>query len=215
MPRAGRGKPWPGPVPDPQMLEFALACFFLLITPGPGVLSVAGVGSGFGYRAGFSYLWGLCAGNFMVGMMVATGLAAIILSVPVIRVTLLVASVAYLTWLAAKIALSGSRVAFAAPAHAPGFRDGITLQAINPKAYAVNTALFTGFAFMPGSYAAEVAVKVMILNAFWIPIHFLWLGAGVKIKQLALPDTLQRAINVFMALAMMAVVGIALFAEFG
>jgi threonine/homoserine/homoserine lactone efflux protein len=67
------------------MIEFALACFFLLITPGPGVLSVAGVGSGFGYRAGFNYLWGLCAGNFMVGMLVATGLAAIVLSVPVVR----------------------------------------------------------------------------------------------------------------------------------
>lgn len=197
------------------MIEFALACFFLLITPGPGVLSVAGVGSGFGYRAGFSYLWGLCAGNFLVGMLVATGLAAIVLSVPAIRATLLVASIAYLTWLAAKIALSGSKVAFAAPSHAPGFRDGILLQAINPKAYAVNTTLFTGFAFMPGSYPLEALTKVIILNAFWIPIHFLWLGAGVKIKQMALPDHLQRAINILMALAMMAVVGIALYAEFG
>lgn len=197
------------------MIEFAAACFFLLITPGPGVLSVAGVGSGFGYRAGFSYLWGLCAGNFLVGLAVATGLAAIIFSIPYVRVTLLVASIAYLTWLAAKIALSGSKVAFAAPSHAPGFRDGITLQAINPKAYAVNTTLFTGFAFLPASYPGEVLVKFMILNAFWIPIHFLWLGAGVKIKQLELPARTQRAINVAMALAMLAVVGIALLAEFG
>ena len=74
---------------------------------------------------------------------------------------------------------------------------------------------FTGFAFMPESYPLEVAVKAIILNAFWIPIHFLWLGAGVKIKQMALPDHLQRTINILMALAMLAVVGIALFAEFG
>ena len=148
-------------------------------------------------------------------MAVATGLAAIIFSTPYVRVTLLVASVAYLTWLAAKIALSGSRVAFAAPSHAPGFRDGIALQVINPKAYAVNTALFTGFAFLPASYPAEVLTKVIILNAFWIPIHFLWLGAGVKIKQLDLPARAQRAINMLMALAMLLVVGIALLAEFG
>ena len=196
------------------MLEFAAACFFLLITPGPGVLSVAGVGSGFGYRAGFSYLWGMCMGNFLVGVAVATGLAALIFSIPYVRITLLVASVLYLTWLAAKIALSGSRVAFAAPSHAPGFRDGVALQLINPKAYAVNTALFTGFAFMPGSYPAEVMVKFMILNTFWIPIHFLWLGAGVKIKQLDLPAATQRAINMLMAAAMLLVVGIALWAEF-
>lgn len=57
--------------------------------------------------------------------------------------------------------------------------------------------------------------KVIILNAFWIPIHFLWLGAGVKIKQMDLPARTQRAINMLMALAMLMVVGIALLAEFG
>ena len=33
------------------MLQFALAVFFLLITPGPGVLTTAGIGAAFGYRA--------------------------------------------------------------------------------------------------------------------------------------------------------------------
>ena len=56
---------------------------------------------------------------------------------------------------------------------------------------------------------------MVILNAFWIPIHFLWLGAGVKIKQMDLPARTQRAINMLMALAMLMVVGIALLAEFG
>ncbi len=32
------------------MLIFAAAVFFLIITPGPGVLSTAGVGSAFGAR---------------------------------------------------------------------------------------------------------------------------------------------------------------------
>jgi threonine/homoserine/homoserine lactone efflux protein len=195
------------------MLEFALACFFLLITPGPGVLSVAGVGSGFGFRSGFSYLWGLCAGNFAVGMAVASGLAALVFSVPYVRTVLLFASVAYLTYLAAKIALSGSKVALIAPDRAPGFGDGFALQLINPKAYAVNTALFTGFALVPSNYITEVAVKVVVFNGFWIPIHFLWLGAGVWLKRLNLPDGIQRTINISMAAAMLMVVGLALWAQ--
>ncbi|MEM9471226.1 MAG: LysE family translocator [Pseudomonadota bacterium] len=195
------------------MIEFALACFFLLITPGPGVLSVAGVGSGFGFKAGFSYLWGLCAGNFAVGMAVATGLAAVLFSIPYLRLILLFASIAYLTYLAAKIAFSGNRVALIAPEKAPGFWNGFTLQFINPKAYAVNTALFTGFAFLPASYVLEVAVKIGLLNAFWIPIHFLWLGVGVYLKRLNLPDAVQRLINITMAVTMLAVVGLALWAE--
>ncbi len=195
------------------MIEFALACFFLLITPGPGVLSVAGVGSGFGFKAGFSYLWGLCAGNFAVGMAVATGLAAVLFSIPYLRLILLIASIAYLTYLAAKIAFSGNRIALIAPEKAPGFWNGFTLQFINPKAYAVNTALFTGFAFLPANYVLEVAVKIGLLNAFWIPIHFLWLGVGVYLKRLNLPDAVQRLINVTMAVTMLAVVGLALWAE--
>ena len=195
------------------MIEFALACFFLLITPGPGVLSVAGVGSGFGFKAGFSYLWGLCAGSFAVGMAVATGLAAILFSIPYLRSILLFASVAYLTYLAAKIAFSGSKVALIAPQNAPKFWNGFALQFINPKAYAVNTALFTGFAFLPSSYLLEVGLKVAILNAFWIPIHFLWLGVGVYLKRLNLPEKVQRLINITMAVTMLAVVGIALWAE--
>ncbi len=195
------------------MIEFALACFFLLITPGPGVLSVAGVGSGFGFQAGFSYLWGLCAGNFAVGMAVATGLAAILFSIPYVRSILLFGSVAYLTYLAAKIAFSGSKVALIAPQNAPVFRNGFTLQFINPKAYAVNTTLFTGFAFAPSNYPVEVALKIAILNAFWIPIHFLWLGTGVYLKRLNLPKTAQKLINATMAVTMLAVVGLALWAE--
>jgi threonine/homoserine/homoserine lactone efflux protein len=195
------------------MVEFAIACFLLLITPGPGVLSVAGVGSGFGFKAGFSYLWGLCAGNFAVGMAVASGLAALVFSVPYVRPILLFASIAYLTYLAARIAFSGSRIALVAPANEPAFRDGFTLQFINPKAYAVNTTLFTGFSLLQSSYFAEVALKMVIFNAFWIPIHFLWLGAGVWLKRLNLPNGLQRAINMTMAITMLMVVGLALWSN--
>ena len=39
------------------MLTFAAAVFFLIVTPGPGVLSTAGVGSGYGYRPGLEYAW--------------------------------------------------------------------------------------------------------------------------------------------------------------
>ncbi|MBY8974363.1 LysE family translocator [Rhodobacteraceae bacterium NNCM2] len=188
------------------MWVFTTAVFFLLITPGPGVLSVAGVGSGFGFRAGTRYLWGLCAGNFLVGLAVVSGLAAIVLATPWLRTVLLWASVAYLSWLAWRIATSGGKVAFRAAENAPGIRDGIMLQMINPKAYAVNTTLFTGFSFMPGSLGVEIAVKFAILNAIWIPIHFLWLQLGITLRRLDLPEHYMRAINILMALSLMAVV---------
>ena len=62
------------------MLSFAVAIFFLLITPGPGVLSLAGVGSAYGARAGWAYGTGLFFGSNAVLIAAATGLAALFLA---------------------------------------------------------------------------------------------------------------------------------------
>lgn len=194
------------------MLEFALAVFFLIVTPGPGVLSVAGIGSAYGVRPGLAYIGGLCVGQLLVIAMVVSGLAATALAVPGLRQALLVASVAYLLYLAARIAFAGARVGFITPQTAPGFWNGLALQPINPKAYAVNITLFSGFAFMPDAFVWETAIKLLILNALWIPIHLAWLWVGVTLRRLDLPDRVQRAINISMAVAMLIVVGLALFA---
>jgi threonine/homoserine/homoserine lactone efflux protein len=191
------------------MLSFAAAVFFLIVTPGPGVLSAAGVGSGFGFRAGLAYVGGLFLGNNLVGLAVVSGIAAAVLAVPSIRIVLVYASTAYLLYLAARIALAGSRVAFIEARTAPGFLNGLALQAINPKAYAVNTAFFSGFAFWPQSLMAETAIKFLIINAIWVPIHLAWLAAGVTLRRLDLPPRAQSAINIAMALSMLAVVALA------
>lgn len=191
------------------MLQFAAAVFFLIVTPGPGVLSTAGVGSGFGFRAGLAYVGGLFLGTNLVALAVVSGLAATLMAVPALYAVLFWASVCYLLYLAAKIAFAGGRVAFIEARAAPGFLNGVALQAINPKAYAVNTALFSGFGFLPASPAAEVALKFLIINAIWVPIHLAWLGLGVTLRRLDLAPPVQRGINVAMAAAMLAVVGLA------
>ena len=191
------------------MLSFAVAVFLLLITPGPGVLSTAGVGAGFGYRPGLRYLIGLFIGTNLVAAAVISGLAAIVLSVEPLRVVLLYASIAYLGYLAVRIALAGTRIGFMEARSAPGARDGVILQLINPKAYVVNTTLFSGFPVAALGLGGETALKLVVINAVWIPIHLLWLAAGVQVKRLALPPRAQFAINLAMAAAMLGVVGLA------
>jgi len=191
------------------VLGFAAAFFLAILSPGPGVLSTAGVGAAFGFRAGFRYLTGLFIGTNLVGLAVVTGLAALVLANPLIRTLLFAASTAYLVYLAARIALAGARVAFIAAQHRPGLRDGLVLQAINPKAYAVNTFFITGFAFLPESPVTEIILKFIIMNALWIPIHLAWLWAGGALQRLDLPHTTQRAINFAMAAALLVVVALA------
>ncbi|MEZ5738739.1 MAG: LysE family transporter [Burkholderiaceae bacterium] len=194
------------------MLSFTVAVFFLLITPGPGVLSTAGVGASFGFRSGLRFLVGLFIGTNLVALGVVTGVAAVALSVPWLRNVLGLLSALYLLYLAARIALTGSRIAFITAREPLGLLNGIALQAINPKAYAVNTALFGGFAFWPGSLAAETAVKFLVINLIWIPIHLLWLASGVWLHRLQLAPRTQFIVNLGMAASLLLVVGLAVWA---
>ena len=187
------------------MSAFALAVFLLIITPGPGVLSTAGVGAAFGWQQGLFYVAGLCAGTNLVSLVVISGLAAVFLTQPVVRTILLFASAGYLGYLALRIALAGAKIAFIQTS-APGFMAGVMLQFINPKAYAVNTTLFTSFAFYPDSFAVETGLKLLIMNTIWLPLHLLWLYAGVRLNALNLPARIQRIINLVMAACLLAVV---------
>jgi len=195
------------------MTAFIAAVTFLIITPGPGVLTTAGVGSAYGFRAGLGYMFGIIFGSLLVMTSVASGLAAIVFSIPIVRTILLVASLGYLLYLAFRIATSGTRIAFIETDRPLGFLNGLTLSIINPKAYAVATTLFSGFAVLPGNPFFEAAIKIAIFGSISIPIHFIWLYAGASLKRLGLSTKSMRIINVGMALAMLAVVALALYSS--
>lgn len=197
------------------MLIFLGAVFFLIVTPGPGVLSTAGVGAAFGFRAGLRYVIGLFIGTNIVALAAISGIAAVVLSVPAVRTVLLLCSAAYLTYLAAKVAFAGSKIAFIEARKAPGIQQGVWLQAINPKAYSVNITLFSGFAFAPQNMVFESGLKLIIIALIWLPIHLGWLYAGVVLHRLDLAERTQRNINYAMALSMLLVVALAIFSMRG
>lgn len=195
------------------MIEFIAAVFFLIITPGPGVLTTAGIGAAYGYRHGLAFIGGLYVGGFIVMILVLSGIAAAGLAIPWLRTVLLLASVGYLLFLAYRIATAGARIGFIDPTKPLGFWNGLALQPINPKAYVVTTTLFSGFAMFPDAFLFEVTVKIVIYSLIWTPLHVLWLFAGVRLRQLNLGASTQRAINIAMACSMLLVVGLALYSS--
>jgi threonine/homoserine/homoserine lactone efflux protein len=190
------------------MIVFALAVLFLIITPGPGVLTTAGFGAAYGFKPSLRYVLGLFLGTNMVMLAVISGFA-VILSMPTLRIVLLTLSMGYLIYLAARIAFAGAKIAFIEAKSPPGVMEGVLLQAINPKAYVVNTSLITGFGFMPDNLTLEILLKILITNAIWIPLHLGWLYAGTLLHELNLSQRTQRTINILMALSMLMVVFLA------
>ena len=115
-------------------------------------------------------------------------------------------ALAYLGYLAFRIALAGSKISFIEMIKAPGFMTGMTLQFINPKAYAVHTTFFTGFAFYPDSFTIEISLKFLIMNFIWIILHLAWLYAGCKIHELNLSSSAQKWVNLLMAASLCGIV---------
>ena len=122
-------------------------------------------------------------------------------------------SVAWFVYLAAKIAFAGARIGFIEADQAPGFWNGVILQFINPKAYAVSNLLISGYAFWPEDLAVEIALKFLIMNIIWVPVHITWLTAGVMVRRMELAPSVQRRINFAMAAALLTVVFLAAWSE--
>ena len=196
------------------MLTFAFSVFLLIVTPGPGVLSTAGFGAAYGFKKSLRYVFGLFLGTNLVFFAVATGLIAILLSTPSLRIFLLILSTFYLLYLASKLALAGSKIVFIKAKSPPGIISGILLQAINPKAYVVNTTFVSGFAFYQSNFAVELIIKFFIMNSIWIPLHLLWLYVGTVLYELNLSNRNQRIINIMMSISMVVVVVISFLYSF-
>ncbi|MEM7733467.1 MAG: LysE family transporter [Pseudomonadota bacterium] len=196
------------------MLNFIVSVILLIGTPGPGVLTLAGVGAAFGFRSGLKLLAGLFVGHNLISIFVITGLAAAVLANPQIRTFLATAVTGYFLWLAFRIATAGTRIAFVEKMSPPGFAGGLALQAINPKAYAVSTAIFASFPLFEDDFIREAIVKLVIFNAIWLVSHSAWLWFGAAIRRLDLPQRTQRKINFAMAAALVTVVALAAWQTF-
>ena len=188
------------------MATFAIAIFLMIITPGPGVLSLAGTGAGFGWRPGIFYLLGLFIGTNSVMILVITGLKGVLFKIPFVEPVFLIVSLLYLTWIAWRIAFSDNKTTITSIKKEPTFFEAIFLQLINPKAYLVNGILFAGFPIENLNLNEEIIAKVIIINLVWIPVHFFWLWLGIRLRSWGLESGKQKKVNKFMGFSLFVVV---------
>ena len=188
------------------MIAYIIISFLMMVTPGPGVLSLAGVGAGFGWRVGMMYLIGLFFGTNGVALLVVLGFKQFLFEIEGVELTFLFLSLSYLSFLSWRIATSDNKTGFKQSLKAPKLYEGIFLQFVNPKAYVVQGHLFVVLSLGINSYNAEIITKFIIVNSIWIPIHLLWLWLGISLKKWSLASKKQTFVNRAMGLALFAVV---------
>ena len=195
------------------MITYIIISFLMMVTPGPGVLSLAGVGAGFGWKVGMMYLIGLFFGTNGVALLVVLGFKQFLFEIDGVEITFLLLSLSYLSFLSWRIATSDNKTGFKQSLKAPRLYEGIFLQFVNPKAYVVQGHLFVVLSLGLASFNIEIIVKFIIVNSIWIPIHLLWLWLGISLKKWSLGVNKQIWVNRGMGLALFAVVVLSAFTE--
>ncbi|KFC62880.1 putative amino acid efflux protein, LysE family [Devosia sp. LC5] len=142
-----------------QLVLYFGACLLLAITPGPGIFYVAARTLAGGRAEGIASSFGNGLGGMVHVLAGALGVSAIVLASAELFTLLKFAGAAYLVWIGirtiqtarrdARAALGGELVASAVGARR-AFREGVLVEALNPK-----TAAFF-LAFIPQFINAEV-----------------------------------------------------------
>jgi len=129
----------------------------IAVVPGPGIFYVAARTLSGGRRAGLASTIGTGLGGLVHVMAGAVGVSAIILASAELFATLKLIGALYLVWLGVRTFREASRRApdpIPAPTHDRAFRDGVLIEALNPKTAAFFLAFIPQFIDPAAGYPA-------------------------------------------------------------
>ena len=149
-------------------------------TPGPANMALMATGARFGFRAALPFVAGVALGKQLIIWPIGFGLMEVAAKVPGLFEALKWASIAYICWLAWKVAnlRLGQPVA---GVQAPGFWAGLVVHPLNPKAWVMLLLAWTEFGPKLGGSEVQWLVIPASFAGFQLVFHSLWAlgGAGL------------------------------------
>jgi threonine/homoserine/homoserine lactone efflux protein len=168
------------------LLAYLVLEFWLCLTPGPAVLTVAGQGARHGWRRAAWGAAGICTANLVYFALSALGLGAFVAASPATFEVLRWCGIGYLAWsglrlLAAKETLGG---AVRDVGGRPGalFTQAVSTQLGNPKAIIFFTSILAPFIDLQGPWPvpAQLAVYAVVTEVTEFPILVLFAAAAAR-----------------------------------
>ncbi|MBV1867587.1 MAG: LysE family translocator [Marinosulfonomonas sp.] len=188
-----------------ELLTALLAFAFVsTVTPGPNNLMVLASGANFGLRRTLPHMAGITLGFGFMVFLVGAGLTQVFDLFPITYTVLKIASIAFLIYLAFKIATAAAPTNHASsPTGQPiTFIQAALFQWVNPKAWAM--ALTANSAYAPEGFgmagALVVALAFILVNT---PSITCWTLLGTQISRLLNVPWKLRAFNICAALLLL------------
>jgi threonine/homoserine/homoserine lactone efflux protein len=182
----------------------ALAAFALVssITPGPNNLMLMASGANFGFRRTVPHMLGIGIGFGVMIVLVGLGLVRIFDAFPVTHLILTVVGVAYLLWLAWKIAHAAAPDAAKAGAQPFTFMQAALFQWVNPKAWQMALTAITLYA--PDRSATAILWVALGFALINLPSVSTWTVMGQQMRRVLSSPARLRAFNLSMAALLVA-----------
>jgi threonine/homoserine/homoserine lactone efflux protein len=171
--------------------------FVSLVTPGPNNLMLMASGANYGLRRSLPHMLGVALGfGAMVGL-VGVGLMALFARLPALELALKLGSMAFLAWLAWKIAHAAAPGSGAARGTPLTFAQAAAFQWVNPKGWAM--ALTAVSAYAPEHSWTTIGLLAGTFATIGIGSSALWTTLGTRIRRLLTSPRRLRAFNWTMA----------------
>lgn len=158
------------------------------ITPGPNNILLATAGASAGFRATIPHLLGITAGMSLQVAVLAAGLAPLLRAYPGSLDGLAVAAVAYLVWLAVRIARSPGPAAAPDDASAASLRPmrfvaAAAFQWINPKAWVMSLTVASVLWPCGHSFVDAVLLTTAVTCCVNLPCISVWAATGTLLRR--------------------------------
>jgi threonine/homoserine/homoserine lactone efflux protein len=173
------------------------------ISPGPNNLMLLASGANFGFRRSLPHMLGISIGHAIMVVLVGVGLIGLFDAFPVSYTILKWASVAYLLWLAFRIASADPAPPEGRPKPQPmTFLGAALFQWVNPKAWYM--ALNAINLYLIDQRLLAVAALAVTFSLVNFPSILTWVLFGEQMKRFLTSPARMRAFNVTMALLLVA-----------
>ena len=182
----------------------ALAAFAFVtsITPGPNNLMLMTSGANFGFRRTIPHMLGVGLGFVIMVVLVGAGLVSVFDAYPVSYTVLKVFSVAYLLYLAWKIAVASAPGEAGGSAKPMTFLQAALFQWVNPKAWAMALTAVTVYA--PSQSIAAIGLVAVVFGVVNLPSVGSWTVLGQQMRRFLTNPLRLRVFNGAMALLLVA-----------
>jgi threonine/homoserine/homoserine lactone efflux protein len=179
------------------LTAFILFAWVTSVTPGPNNMMLMASGANFGLRATVPHMLGVSLGHAVMVFILGMGLIEVFDAVPASYLVLKVISVAYLLWLAWKIATAAGVHGRSAGARPLTFLQAAAFQWVNPKAWAM--ALGAVAAYAPDQSWVSVSLIAVIFASVNLPSVGVWAILGQQLTRILTAPRHLRMFNWTMA----------------